>query len=155
VVKGKDTLSRGIQTSPCKPLDKPGMAIKVGLPEIPKNTDIRYIFVSPPKFTIGTTVPEPVYMVLLDYPGAISRFFEDAIFGFNGDLDSLVNAAALFFAERKKARKDVPIRNAVGRVSEGANKKIGLIEEALSGVRGISKAKILAGLIQLHLMKSE
>jgi hypothetical protein len=151
MVKGKDTAIPGEKSAPCLPLGKPEIVITEGLPDIPKNKDIRYAFVSPPKFTVGTTVPEPIYMELLDYPGAISKFFEDAITAFDGDLDALVSAASEFFAERKLARKDTAIRNAVGRVSQGAKKKLGFIEEALAGIRGISQAKILAGLIRLKL----
>jgi hypothetical protein len=118
MVKGKETPIPETQGDPCKPLNKLGVEIRAGLPVIPKNPDIRYIFLSPPKFTLGTTVPEPVYIQLLDHPGAISKFFEDAISAFDGDLDALLSAAAVFSAERKEARKDTPIRNAVGRVSK-------------------------------------
>jgi hypothetical protein len=151
MVKGKDAPVSGAQGDPCKPLSKQGVEIKAGLPVIPKNPDIRYIFVSPPKFTVGTTVPEPVYMQLLDYPGAISKFFEQAISDFDGDIDALLSAAAVFAVERKQARKDTPIRNAVGRVSKAADMKLKMIEDALTGIRGISRAKVLAGLIRLKL----
>lgn len=154
MVKGKDAPIPPMQADPCKPLGKPGVVIKAGLPDVPKNTDIRYVFVSPPKFTVGTTVPEPVYMQLLDYPGAISKCFEDAISSFDGDLDALVSAAAEFSAQRKLARKDTAIRNAVGRVSKAAEMKLKMIEDALAGIRGISRAKVLAGLIHLKLQIS-
>lgn len=119
------------------------------LPEDGK-PDIRYVFVSPPKFVIGTTVPEPVYYNLLDYPGGISKFYEEALARFDGDLDALLRAAAQLVEERKRARHESGIRNVNGRVSKAAIFRLQQIERALADVRGMSRAKVLVGLIGLH-----
>lgn len=123
-------------------------------PSAPSNSDVadlRYIFVSPPKFVVGTTVPDPVYFQLLDYPGGVSRFYEDALSKFDGDTDTLLRAAAQFAQDRKQSRQTTAVRSANGRVSEDAYKKLRTLEESLKGIRGMSKAKLLAGLIVLFL----
>jgi hypothetical protein len=98
---------------------------------------------------VGTTVPDPVYFQLLDYPGGISGFYEDAVAKFDGDLESLLRASAQFSEARKRSRQQIPIRSANGRVSAKAHAQILAIEQALKGIRGMSKAKVLAGFIQL------
>jgi hypothetical protein len=100
---------------------------------------------------MGTTVPDGVYFQLLDYPGGISGFYEDAVAKFDGDTEALLRAAALFSEIRKQARNTTAIRSANGRVSKGAHERVLGVEAALKGIRGMSKAKVLAGLIQLYL----
>lgn len=138
----------GLPVAPCNPdqaVPPPSSLVSGDL------GDLRYIFVSPPKFVVGTTVPDPVYFQLLDYPGGISGFYEDAIAKFDGDTEALLRAAALFSDVRKRSRQTTAIRSANGRVSKGAHDKILAMETALKGIRGMSKAKVLAGLIQLYL----
>ena len=126
-------------------------------PVMPQNligadgSDLRDIFIRPAKFVVGTTVPDPVYFQLLDYPGGISGFYEDAVAKFNLDLETLLIASARFADERKQSRQTIAIRAANGRISKAAHQKIQQIEAALKGIRGISKAKVLSGLIQLYL----
>jgi hypothetical protein len=148
VTKKPSTVPPGLPAVPCNPDQAaPPTQNLVGT----DGRDLRYIFVSPPKFVVGTTVPDPVYFHLLDYPGGISGFYEDAIAKFDGDTEALLRAAALFSDERKRSRQTTAIRSANGRVSRGAHDKILAMEAALRGIRGISKAKVLAGLIQLYL----
>jgi len=116
-------------------------------------SDLRYLFVSPPKFVVGTTVPDPVYFQLLDYPGGISKFYEDAIGKFDGDLEALMRASAVFCDNRKRSRQTVPIRSANGRISEAAQRKIQSITNSLKHIRGMSVAKVLAGLIQDYVVR--
>lgn len=67
----------------------------------------------------------------------------------DGNLAALVEAAVAFVdARRFRAHTDPP-RNASGRVLPATFEKIQKIEDALSGIRGMSRAKVLAGLIQL------
>lgn len=148
VIKKTPAVPPGLPAAPCAPKQAalPTQNL-VGADE----RDIRYIFVSPPKFVVGTTVPDPVYFQLLDYPGGISGFYEDAIAKFDGDTEALLRAAALFSDKRKRSRQTTAIRSANGRVSKGAHNDILALETALKGIRGMSKAKILAGLIQLYL----
>lgn len=148
VIKKTPAVPPGLPPAPCAPKQAalPTQNL-VGADE----RDIRYIFVSPPKFVVGTTVPDPVYFRLLDYPGGISGFYEDAIAKFDGDTEALLRAAALFSVERKQSRQTTAIRSANGRVSRGAHEKLKSMEGSLTGIRGISKAKLLAGLIQLYL----
>lgn len=117
--------------------------------------DLRYIFVSPPKYVVGTTVPDPVYFQLLDHPGGISAFYEEALMKFSGSMEELLNAAVHFSAERKLSRQTNAIRSANGRISKAAHDRLLAIEGNLKGIRGISKAKLLAGLIQLFLQETD
>jgi hypothetical protein len=102
---------------------------------------------------VGTTVPDPVYFKLLDHPGGISGFYEGTIAMFNGDMEALLRAASTFSEERKQARNTIAIRSANGRISKPTHDRLLAIESALKGIRGISKAKVLAGLIHLYLDK--
>ena len=146
VTKKSPALPPGLPAIPCGP-DKSAPANLVGA----DGRDLRYIFVSPPKFVVGTTVPDPVYFLLLDFPGGISGFYEEAIAKFNGDMEALLRAAAQFSDLRKQSRQTTAIRSANGRVTKGAQEKILSMEASLKGIRGMSKAKILAGLIQLYI----
>jgi hypothetical protein len=85
---------------------------------------------------------------MLDFPGGVSAFYEHALGSFNGDLAALLDAAAQFAEYRKRARQTIAIRSANGRISKAAFEKIKTIEAALKGIRGMSRAKVLAGLIQ-------
>lgn len=116
--------------------------------------DLQYLFVSKPKFTVGTTVPEPVYLKLLKYPGGISKFYEDAITEFDGNLESLLRAASVFAAERRQSRQDTPVRAVNGRISETSYRRVQEMERGLASIRGMSRAKVLAGLMHLKLTSS-
>jgi hypothetical protein len=121
-------------------------------PEKDEPRDIRYIFVQPPKFLVGTTVSDAIYYRLLDYEGGISKFIEDALASFDGNLDALLTAAVQLAEDRKRSSKVAGIRTANGRVSKAAYSRIKEIEAALTNVRGISRAKVLSGLIKLFLI---
>jgi len=107
----------------------------------------------PPKFPVGTTVPERVYREILISGAGISQFIEDAITGFDGDLRALVEAAGQLDAERKSARFDTGVRSISGRVPKAALTRLQGILVALKGLRGMSLAKVLGGLVLLHLSK--
>lgn len=70
---------------------------------------------------------------------------------FDGDLDALLHASARIAEQRKRARAEAGTRNANGRVSKATTLRLKQIEEALADVRGMSRAKILAGFIGLFL----
>jgi hypothetical protein len=83
----------------------------------PFNLDLQGLnLVSPPKFPVGTTVPERVYLEILGYRSGISQFLEDAINGFNGDMLALVEATNRLSEERRTARFDTGVRAISGRV---------------------------------------
>jgi hypothetical protein len=105
----------------------------------------------PPKFPVGTTVPERVYQALTRHQEGISHFIETAISSFDGDMRALVIAANGLAEERRAARFDTGIRSISGRVSKAALTKLQLLVAALKDAPGMSMAKILGGLIQLHL----
>lgn len=120
----------------------------------PFNLDLQGLnLVRPPKFPVGTTVPERVYLEILGYRTGISQFLEDAINGFDGDMLALVEAANQLAAERRNARFDTGVRAISGRVSKAAMTRLQEILAALKGVRGMSVAKVLGGLVLLHLPK--
>ena len=107
----------------------------------------------PPKFPVGTTVPERVYDEIRISGVGISQFIEDAITGFDGDLRALVEAAGQLDAERKSARFDTGVRSISGRVPKAALTRLQGILAAFKGLRGMSLAKVLGGLVLLHLGK--
>jgi hypothetical protein len=107
-------------------------------------------FVETRRRLIGTTVPESVLFQMQKHPGSISGFYEDAVARFDGDLPALVEAAVQFVKQRKLRAGSDPIRTANGRVYLTTLQRIQEIERALETVRGMSRAKVLAGLIQLY-----
>lgn len=137
----------------CKPPAKAGSPAQAGKdssPFRPFNLDLQGLnLVRPPKFPVGTTVPERVYLEILGSRTGISQFLEDAINSFDGDMLALVEAANQLAAERRSARFDTGVRAISGRVSKAAMTRLQEILAALKGVRGMSKAKVLAGLVQL------
>jgi hypothetical protein len=98
-------------------------------------------------------VPERVYLEILGYRSGISQFLEDAINGFNGDMLALVEATNRLSEERRTARFDTGVRAISGRVPKGALTRLQEILAALKDIRGMSVAKILGGLVLLHLAK--
>ena len=151
VVTRKSTPRSGIPPVPCQVGDQPLSQGQDSAAPAGDMKDLRYIFVSPPKYVVGTTVAEPLYFQLLDYPGGMSQFFEDAVTSFIGAPKELAQAAAQFGIERKRARQDTPIRTANGRVSKPVFQRIQELEKALADCRGISRSKVIAGLVQLNL----
>lgn len=107
-------------------------------------------FVPTQRRLVSVSVPESLYMKLQRYPGGVSQFYEDAVAKFDGDLKALVEAAVRFMERRRACAAEDPARNASGRVQPGTFETIRKIELALSTVRGTSRSKILAGLVQLH-----
>lgn len=122
----------------------------VEIPPLPAELqDFTLSFLAPPKSFISLSVPESIYRQLQRY--GISRFYEEAVQEFDGDLKALL-VAALQFIEARKNRKPLDgICNANGRVLKESMKKIEDIKESLAGIRNISRAKVLAGLVQLKL----
>lgn len=106
-------------------------------------------FVETRRRLIGTTVPESVFSLMQKHPGSISGIYEDAVNGFDGNLPALVEAAVLFVKQRKLRASTDPIRTANGRVYITTLERIQEIEKALTSVRSMSRAKVLAGLLQL------
>jgi len=111
--------------------------------------DFKFSFLKPPKYFISLSVPESLYRQLQHY--GISRFFEEATAEFNGDLRSLLSASLQFMEARKNRKPMEAICNANGRVLKETLQKIEGIKESLAGVRGMSRAKVLAGIVQLKL----
>lgn len=78
----------------CDPPEKPSkstLPTPGGGPEfIPFKLDVAALqgidLSRPPKFPVGTTVPERVYRAIHSSGTGISQFIEDAITGFNGDI---------------------------------------------------------------------
>ena len=111
---------------------------------------LTYAFVGRPRRLVTCPVPDSVYLKLQNHPGGVSHFFEDAVASFDGNLAALVEAAVTFVDARRFMASSDPPRNASGRILPSTFEKIQKIEEALSGIRGMSRAKVLAGLIQLY-----
>lgn len=140
---------------PCIPA-QPEVADK-GKPGFQLHGDVKaleFAFVATRRHLVGTTVPESVYLLMQKHPGSISGFYEDAVTAFGGDLVALVGAAVQFVKERKLRATTDPIRNANGRVYTETYERIREIEKALATVRGMSRAKVIAGLIQLSLERT-
>ena len=112
---------------------------------------LTYAFVGHPRLLVTCPVPDSIYLKLQNHPGGISQFYEDAIGCFDGDLNALVEAAVSFVEHRRSQAGSDPPRNASGRVLPGTLQKIQQIQDALASIRGMSRAKVIAGLIQLHL----
>lgn len=136
---------------PCQPQEEDWEGKEFGFPKDFDWEPYRYSLIAPPKHLVGTTVPESVYLKLLLYPGGISRFFEDAVAAFDGDLQALLEAVTHFLSDRKREMEENPVRNANGRVLKETFQKIEHYKKALAGIRGMSRAKVLAGLIHLKL----
>lgn len=111
--------------------------------------DFQYSFLQPPKHFISLSVPESLYRQLQRY--GISRFFEEAAAEFDGDLRSLLTASLQFMEARKKRKPMEGISNANGRVLKETLQKIDGIKDRLVDIRNMSRAKVLAGLVQLKL----
>ena len=85
------------------------------------------------------------------HPGSVSGFYEDAVAAFDGNLPALVEAAVRFVKQRKLNAATDPIRNANGRVFQETFDRIKEIENALSSVRGMSRAKVISGLASIYI----
>jgi hypothetical protein len=96
-------------------------------------------------------VPDSIYQRIQNHPGGVSHFIEDAVASFDGDLNALVNAAVAFVDARRFRASTDPPRNASARLLPATFAKIQQIQDALGSIRGMSRAKVVAGLIQLHL----
>lgn len=135
------------------PLAKPD----VGEDDLNLHGDIeplKFVFLNTNRHMVSTSVPDSVYVKLQAYPGGISRFFEDAVAAFDGDLRALVEASVQFVEDRRIRSPEDPVRNASGRVLPGTFEKIQKIHAALAEIRGMSRAKVLAGLMRLKLTSS-
>jgi hypothetical protein len=156
MVKKGDTKSPSASDpTACKPSRKPidPASAEKAPPQLkPFNLDLKGLnLVRPPKFPVGTTVPERVYLEILGNRSGISQFLEDAITGFDGDMRALVEAANQLSEERRTARFDTGVRAISGRVSRTALTRLQEILAALKDIRGMSVAKILGGLVLLQL----
>ncbi len=130
---------------------------KEGSPELVLHGDIApltHIFRGFKRSPVSTSVPESIYIKLQKYPGGISKYYDDAVAGFDGNLPALVNAAAKFVDERRLRAPQDPPRNATGRVLPKTFDTIRKIEAALADIQGMSRAKVLAGVVQLKLQTS-
>ena len=123
------------------------------LPDMQLKGDVsalRDIFATPKRHLVGTLMPESLYNRLRTRPGGMSTFYEDAIAAFDGNLPVLLEAAARFIDQRRKRKPQDPLVSVNGRVSEESFRRLTTILDALQAVRGVSRAKVLAGLVQLH-----
>ena len=111
---------------------------------------LRDIFATPKRHLVGTLMPESLYHRLRTRPGGMSTLYEDAIAAFDGNLPALLEAAARFIEQRKKRKPQDPLVSVNGRVSDESFRRLTTILDALQAVRGVSRAKVLAGLVQLH-----
>ena len=111
--------------------------------------DFRFSFLKPPKYFISLSVPETLYFRLRHY--GISKFYEEAVASFDGDLRSLLTASLVFMEARKNRQPMEAVCNLNGRVVKETLQKIEDIKESLEGIRNMSRAKVLAGLVQLKL----
>lgn len=109
----------------------------------------RLSFLKPPKYFISLSVPESLYFRLRRY--GISKFYEEAVASFDGDLRSLLTASLEFMEARKNRKPMEAVCNLNGRVVKESLQKIESIKESLEGIRNMSRAKVLAGLVQLKL----
>jgi hypothetical protein len=122
-------------------------------PHLPDDLkDFKFSFLKPPKYFISLSVPESLYRKLQRY--GISRFYEEATAEFEGDLRSLLTASLQFMEARKNRKPMEAICNANGRVVKESLQKIEGIKDSLEGIRNMSRAKVLAGLVQLKLNAS-
>lgn len=110
---------------------------------------LEFAFVAARRRLVGTTVSESLLAKMQAHPGGIGAFYEEAVGAFNGDLEALVAAAVQFMRDRKRRSHEDPIRIANGRVEPETFEKIQKIETALASIRGMSRAKVIAGLVQL------
>jgi len=155
-VPRKSSPLSGADTEPCRP-QQPNKADK-GKPVFRLHGDVKsleFAFVETRRRLVGTTVPESIYFQMQKHPGSISGFFEDAVAAFDGDLTALVEAAVQFVKQRKLRASSDSIRNANGRIYFATFERIQEIEKALASVRGMSRAKVIAGLINLFLISGE
>ena len=113
-------------------------------------SDLTFAFVGRPRRLVTCPVPDSLYQKLQSYPGGVSHFIEDSVSSFNGDLNALVEAAVVFVDERRFRASTDPPRNASGRILPATFAKIQQIQDALASIRGMSRAKVLAGLVRLH-----
>lgn len=109
----------------------------------------RLSFLKPPKYFVSLSVPESLYFRLRRY--GISKFYEEAVASFDGDLRSLLTASLEFMEARKNRKPMEAVCNLNGRVLKETLQKIEGIKESLEGIRNMSRAKVLAGLVQLKL----
>jgi hypothetical protein len=112
---------------------------------------LKYVFINSKRRLISTSMPDSILVKLQAYPGGVSKFFEDAITSFNGDLRALVEAAVVFVENRRYQSPEDPARNASVRVLPATFEKVQKIHAALASIRGMSRAKVISGLLQLHL----
>jgi hypothetical protein len=119
-------------------------------PSLPDDLkDFKFSFLKPPKYFISLSVPDSLYRRLQRY--GISRFYEEAVAEFDGDLRSLLTASLQFMEARKNRPHMEAITNANGRVLKETLQKIEGIKESLAGIRNMSRAKVLAGLVRMKL----
>lgn len=106
-------------------------------------------FLTPRRYFVSVSVPEHIYRSLQRY--GISKFFEEAVDGFDGDLPALLTASLEMINARRQRKPDEAISNCNGRILKETLDRIEEIQNSLIGIKGMSRAKVLAGLVQLKL----
>lgn len=106
-------------------------------------------FLAPRRYFVSVSVSEGTYRRLQRY--GISLFFEEAVAAFDGNLRNLILASIQLMESRKNRKPDEAICNANGRVLKETLQRIEDLQKSLEGIRGVSRAKVLGGLIQLKL----
>lgn len=132
------------------PIPPDGHTPEEEYPPLPDDLkDFRLSFLKPPKYFVSLSVPESLYFRLRRY--GISKFYEEAVATFDGDLRSLLTASLEFMEARKNRKPMEAVCNLNGRVVKETLQKIESIKDSLEGIRNMSRAKVLAGLVQLKL----
>lgn len=116
---------------------------------------IQAMFKPPYRHLISTTVPRSIYITAVRYPEGTGALFEKLIMEFNGEFEPLMRAAACLSLNRRENAKKDPPTTLSGRIGAPAGFKLEEMMEVLSPIRGISRSKVLAGLIQQWVWSSE
>ena len=130
------------------PLEREGMAWLHG-----DLQSLKDAFTGRAKKTVTCPMTDTLRLKLDKHTHGISGFIEEAVASFDGDLPALVRAAVIFCDNRSGRMPDDPISNVSARLLPETFAKIEAITAALKAVpvRGSSRAKVIAGLIQILL----
>lgn len=119
-------------------------------------SNLKDAFTCRAKHSVTCPMTESIRQRLEGHPRGVSGFLEEAVSTFDGDLPALVRAAVTFCENRRDRMPEDHISNVSARLLPETFAKIATITTALKGVpvRGASRAKVVAGLIQLQLNHS-
>lgn len=114
---------------------------------------VKGIFAPNPRKPITLLTTTAMRRAICQPPQGASGFMEDAILSFDGNLPALWEAARTFCDARKSHEDQDNLCHTCGRISKEAMDVLNKIQEALVAreVVGVSRAKVLAGLVELKL----